>query len=644
MLKLINIFKDYKIGSEREPVLKGINLDIRQGEFVSIVGASGCGKTTLLNVIAGIDHYSQGEIRHLSRSTIKYNDNDWSYMRKCQIGYIFQNFNLIDHLTAMENVELALKFGGVRRHNRKKRAKELLETVGLGNRCKHLPSQLSGGQKQRVAIARALANNPSLILADEPTGALDSITSKEILELLKRINKEKGCTIIMITHSIDLADQADRKITMSDGKIINDKMLNSDNNKSIQSDKDNIKNMAILSAVSIALKNISNRKKRTTLTAIGTAIGILGVLLLLGIGNGAKNRVYKEISPFIDNNSIYVTSEKNVMDASSKAAITNIENVKSMADDFSFNVTYEYNETIGTTLGSSLQPLENKDDGLSNLVSVGSLPSADDSSEIVISKSMAQKLAGEDRDYKSIIGKKMMLLFSLDDSSILTYQIKCEYTICGLSDNDIFGTDVIDVPYLTSLDLAKQSAEDNNYISKNYVVTVKDKKKIGTTKDNITAMGFDATTDQDGIKKLNSYLDMITAVLILISSVAVVVSAIMITLVMYMSVMEQIRAIGVMRAIGSRKKDIHRIFIAEGGTIGFFSGIIGIILAGLIGAAINAVLNAVFPSIGFNLYQISPLQIIYCISFSILLSILASFLPARKASRMDPVIALGFFQ
>lgn len=190
------------------------------------MGPSGCGKTTLLNLLSGMDQVSGGTIEFHQKRIDRNNDKQWSAWRKSTIGYIFQNFNLIEFLTAKQNIELVLQLNGVRKKERSKKAQELLEMVGLGDRGKHLPAQLSGGQKQRVAIARALANHPQMLLADEPTGSMDSVASREIIELLKKINRDNNLTIIMVTHDERIANQTQRKITMLDGRIISDECLN----------------------------------------------------------------------------------------------------------------------------------------------------------------------------------------------------------------------------------------------------------------------------------------------------------------------------------------------------------------------------------------------------------------------------------
>ncbi len=221
MLKLTDIVKSYSSGSARVEALKGINIEFRENEFVSILGPSGCGKTTMLNIIGGLDRYDSGDLSINQKSTKKFKDGDWDAYRNHSIGFVFQNYNLIPHQSVLSNVELALTLSGVSKSERRKRAAEVLEKVGLGDQLRKKPNQMSGGQMQRVAIARALVNNPEILLADEPTGALDSETSVQIMELLKEIAKEK--LVIMVTHNPELAEKySSRIVRLLDGVIIDD--------------------------------------------------------------------------------------------------------------------------------------------------------------------------------------------------------------------------------------------------------------------------------------------------------------------------------------------------------------------------------------------------------------------------------------
>ena len=218
MLRLKNIKKDYKVAGGAVPALKGISIDFRENEFVSVLGPSGCGKTTLLNIVGGLDGYSGGDLVINGISTKKYKDSDWDAYRNHRVGFIFQSFNLIGSMTALENVELPLVLRGVGRKNRRQTALEALERVGLSQRAMHRPSELSGGQQQRVAIARVLAQNPPLILADEPTGNLDGASSREILSILRQLNGE-GQTVVMITHDDSIAAAAPVQMRMEAGRL-----------------------------------------------------------------------------------------------------------------------------------------------------------------------------------------------------------------------------------------------------------------------------------------------------------------------------------------------------------------------------------------------------------------------------------------
>ena len=223
IIKLDNIIKKFYINEPNElTVLKGISLEVKEGEFVSIVGASGSGKSTLMNIVGILDRPTSGEYTLDGVDINKAKDNELSKLRNEKIGFVFQTYNLIAKTTALKNVELPMLYAGVGKKERDKRAKELLELVEMGDRVKHLPEELSGGQKQRVAIARAMANNPSIILADEPTGALDSVTGRKVMDLFHKLNKEQGITILLITHSNELAAETDRIVTIKDGTIISE--------------------------------------------------------------------------------------------------------------------------------------------------------------------------------------------------------------------------------------------------------------------------------------------------------------------------------------------------------------------------------------------------------------------------------------
>ena len=285
MLKLKKICKSYKTGDFFQQVLKDVDLEFRKNEFVSILGPSGSGKTTLLNIIGGLDRYDKGDLIINGKSTKKFKDKDWDAYRNNCIGFVFQSYNLISHISILANVELSMTLSGVSYKERREKALEALDKVGLKDHANKKPNQLSGGQTQRVAIARAIVNDPDIILADEPTGALDSKTSKQIMDLIKELSKDK--LVIMVTHNAELArEYSTRIVEFKDGNLLNDS--NPITNEKEKNDKFNIKktSMSFLTALNLSFNNITTKKGRTLLTAFASSIGIIGIALILSLSNG----------------------------------------------------------------------------------------------------------------------------------------------------------------------------------------------------------------------------------------------------------------------------------------------------------------------------------------------------------------------
>ena len=293
MLQLKNIVKDYHTGDEVVQALKGISVNFRRNEFVSILGQSGCGKTTLLNIVGGLDQYTSGDLIINGKSTKNFKSRDWDSYRNNSVGFVFQSYNLIPHQSVLSNVELALTLSGVSKAERRKRAKEVLEKVGLGNQIHKKPNQMSGGQMQRVAIARALINDPDILLADEPTGALDTETSVQIMELLKEIAKDK--LVIMVTHNPELAQQySTRIVKLLDGNIIDDSNPFSDEDEAKEDDGSYAPrktSMSMFTAFSLSLNNLMTKKGRTFLTAFAGSIGIIGIALILSLSSGFQKYI-----------------------------------------------------------------------------------------------------------------------------------------------------------------------------------------------------------------------------------------------------------------------------------------------------------------------------------------------------------------
>ncbi len=312
MLQLKNIVKNYEMGDTKVEALKGVSINFRKNEFVSVLGQSGCGKTTLLNIIGGLDGYSSGDLVINGKSTKKFKDSDWDTYRNHSIGFVFQSYNLIPHQSVLSNVELALTLSGVSPAERKKRATAALQRVGLGDQIHKKPNQMSGGQMQRVAIARALVNEPDILLADEPTGALDSETSIQIMELLKEISNDR--LIIMVTHNPDLAEAySTRIIRLLDGKVVDDTrpydgFIDEDVNSRSRG-KGKKASMSFLTALSLSANNLWTKKGRTFLTAFAGAIGIIGIALILSLSDGFQKYIDRVQEETLSNYPITIESE-----------------------------------------------------------------------------------------------------------------------------------------------------------------------------------------------------------------------------------------------------------------------------------------------------------------------------------------------
>ncbi|MDG0873219.1 ATP-binding cassette domain-containing protein [Paenibacillus thiaminolyticus] len=309
LLEITDIKKSYTIDKKLETqILHGVSLSFNKGEFVSILGESGCGKSTLMNIIGGMDSNYTGDVLAEGKNLKNMKESELDDYRKSKIGFVFQSFNLIPHLTVLENVMIAMQMANKSEKERKERAIQLLAEVGLQDHMMKKPNQLSGGQKQRVSIARALANDPDIILADEPTGALDKETSQQILDLLNDIAK-KGKLVITVTHSQKVADSGTRIVKIEDGRVVEDVRLKDAYRSTEKTEQTNPKSLSLMSSIKLALKNMKLNAKRNILVAIGGSIGIISVILMLSLGSGVTNYINDEINSSMNPLMIEITKQ-----------------------------------------------------------------------------------------------------------------------------------------------------------------------------------------------------------------------------------------------------------------------------------------------------------------------------------------------
>lgn len=760
MLELKKISKSYKTGSFVQQALKEVSIQFRNNEFVAILGASGSGKTTLLNIIGGLDQYDSGDLIINNKSTKKFKAIDWDRYRNHCVGFIFQNYNLIPHISILDNVEMGMTLSGVNSKTRKKKAKEALKKVGLLEHIHKKPNQLSGGQMQRVAIARALVNNPDIILADEPTGALDTKTSIQIMDLIKEIAKDK--LVIMVTHNPDLAkDYATRIIEFKDGTKI------SDSNPVTEKEKDTsilkIKKTAMnfRTALKLSFNNIKTKKGRTLLTAFASSIGIIGIALILSLSNGFKIEVDNfekntlSQAPVIISTQAMTMSEETVSqikkedspkypkeekvyaleDVMETVLHTNIlsdeyiEYVKKLDTSLLSGVSYQqatnFNIITKTKDGYKLvadssnctllptNPNKNENGiiydnydilaGEINENEPGLILQVNSKNQIYQSTLEALGLSGKEVSFEDILNQELKVVgnddYYLQYGSIFVpnqdleklYQnknnitLKVQAIIRGKSDKEMItnGSGIGYTNALTELVISKnkdskivsyQEKSDYNILT-NQPFDEKD-GSMNTKEIMLGYLGKDVKPnviylypkDFESKKEITTYLDKynegkeekdvveytdmaamistlsgnimdaITVVLVAFSSISLIVSSIMIAIITYISVLERIKEIGILRALGARRKDIKRVFNAETFIIGLTSGILGILIAYLLTIPANQIIENLSGLAGvakLNIYHAITLVII-----NIILTMIGGAIPSRMASKKDPVEAL----
>ena len=650
LLELRDINKYYRLkDNDKFHVLNNVNLSFNTGELVSIIGESGSGKSTLMNLIGGLDSDFLGELFVNGRDIKKLRRKELDKYRKNEVGFIFQSFNLIGHLSVLDNVTIAMTLSNVRKKERLKRAREILADLGLENHINKKPSQLSGGQKQRVAIARALINNPEIIIADEPTGSLDSKTTIQVLEIMKDIDR-KGKLVIMVTHSERVASASSRIINISDGEIIDDNKVKELNNEITTEKQDNIRkqrqNLSIISSVKLALVNMKEKLPRNILVSLGGSIGIMSIILMLSLGNGVKTyfnkTMHNYVNPLVievnmpseedeDINLDVTTVQKpdinstKPFEESDIDTLSKIENVSSVERGYNI-ISLGANSLIYNNKTNNLMNVSTISSNITDSnVETGTLPK---DGEILINKVLSNRLG------KDIIGQKVSLRI-LANQKILNR----DFTISGIyttTSGDL--TANMKSAFLNYSDLEKLYS-DNGYKLKPNVVYVNttNSKYTPQIKRKVNELGYSQSSQEQMASMFNQMIDILTYVLSGIAAISLIVSAIMIIVVMYISVVERTKEIGIIKAIGARAKDIRRIFVSEAFLIGFFSGAIGLIGAYLIMRGINLMSNKLF---GVSVVLIKREYGILGVVVSIVISTLAGLLPANKAARLDPVESL----
>ncbi|HZG59620.1 MAG TPA: ATP-binding cassette domain-containing protein [Anoxybacillus sp.] len=645
MISLKNIKKYYKLNNEKVEVLKGINLTLYPGQMTYLLGESGCGKSTLLNIIGGIDTSDEGEYLFDGLNVNEFNEKQWAYFRREKIGFVFQSFNLVSHLTALENVEMSMILQGKSKEQRRKRALELLNMVGLGNRANYLPNQLSGGQKQRVAIARALANDPDIILADEPTGALDSENSIQIMEILKKIARQ-GKIVLVVTHSHELSKFADRIVRMKDGVIIDVEEQTSNINvkQNVNVNKENTikkgKGLNLSTTIKLSIRNIKNKKWRNILTAIGASIGIFGLAIITFLGNGVKDKLSSSIDEAAAKSSLNVANEEfNILTEKDLNKLSKLHNVQDIYPYNPFQISIKAeNGNKTTSSAESLVPKKHQSIYGKNYVVKGTFPN-EQNDEVILPERIAKKLF---KNPEQAIGKNVSIVAQLMSLKDVYPTVEANAKVTGLSKSESIPLlDTVGISYGLSKKIMKETIGNSNG-ALSFTIIPSSLNSIDTLKKNIKQMGYKAQTDEESKNEINEYVSLASIALGMLSGISLIVSSIMIGIVLYVGVLERTREIGILKAIGAFRSDIRRVFVTEGMIIGTIGGILGVLGSIIVGKTSNYVIETVMNKHNLDIFQFNLTQMVFLIIFSGLLGVLASFIPANKAAKQNAVEALRY--
>ncbi|MGH7848312.1 MAG: MacB family efflux pump subunit [Candidatus Binatia bacterium] len=639
ILELKDIHRHYRNGDTTVRALDGISLSIYRGEFVAIMGQSGSGKSTLMNIIGCLDRPTSGSYRVFGKEAAHLSPDELAALRRETFGFVFQRYNLLATATASENVEIPSVYAGLAKHRRAQRANGLLERLGLSDRSEHRPAELSGGQQQRVAIARALVNDPPVILADEPTGALDSKSGEEVLTLLKELHAE-GRTIILITHAENVAHHASRIVQIQDGGIIEDSGSSGEaTGQSFPPENKEHANGAHLTAslqeaLVTAWRSLGVNLFRTALTLLGIIIGVAAVVAMLAVGEGSRQKVLDRISAFGTNLMLVRPGAAGIRNAGDiitlvpddAAAIKALPNIETALPERSGRMTVRYgNVDYQTQVQGTGEDFPSARDWK---VAEGQFFNADDTKAyapvVVLGRTVAETLFPDG----SPVGKYVLL----KNVPFLVIGVMTEK---GASPNGSDQDDVIFVPINTGL----IRLFGKNYLS-SITVKVSDASDIDATQQRVeTLLKERHRTEDFSVRNMASILqaametqDTFTLLLGTVAAISLLVGGIGVMNIMLVSVVERTREIGIRMASGARMRDILLQFNIESAVVCAAGGMLGI----LVGVTAGMILRYSGMAV---IFSVTPALLAFaCASAT---GLLFGYLPARKAARLDPVVALA---
>lgn len=662
-VQLEKVSRIYRQSNQEFVVLKEVTFDLQRGSFVVILGPSGSGKSTLLHLLGGMDRPSSGLVKVDGADISKWKSDQLSQYRRTKVGFVFQSYNLLASQSALENVTLPLLASSVAKSDQHSKAMELLKRVGLEEKANLKINQLSGGQAQRVAIARALAANPDIILADEPTGNLDSASGQQIMTLLASLVRDEGRLVIVVTHNEEFIPLADRVIRLRDGQIQSDEAkanMVPVEKHTTDAHSGKSRSIRVLSLFNLARKAITTRLARSILTSLGVAIGVTMMVLLIGIGAGIKANVVKGISSLGPLTMIHVTPKvasnsfgppgSTALGTQVSSPITSktLSTLSHLSNVRGAYVAATYFATIGSKSNSGqslvLTGLAPKNlwsiKGILPKLKAGHFPNG--SQGVVIPLSLAKSLVPTSSKVSSLLGQKINIRATFQPGSFGPSGITPtpSYTqtmiIRGFSSSGSSGY----ISYSSAMSWAKIFANDSKTLHYPGVnVITKTLSSVRPLVKKITNMGYNVVSLDTTLKSISTAFSFLEAGLGALGGIALVVAGLMIGVVMSMSVLEKKREIGILRAIGIRRKDVSRLFLSQAFIIGLFGGVVGVIVADGAGSIINAIVQN-FSHSKASIFGLPWWLILLGIALGAGSSVLAGLIPARRAASLNPVDAL----
>jgi ABC-type lipoprotein export system ATPase subunit/ABC-type antimicrobial peptide transport system permease subunit len=672
VIQLSDICRQYQLGDSEVRALNKIDLEIDQGEFVALVGPSGSGKSTLLNLLGGLDRPSSGEVNVRGIALQEATEKELTAHRRHNVGFIFQTFNLIPTLTALENVALPLMLSGVSKSERETRASELLARVGLKHRLEHRPTEMSGGEQQRAAIARALVNNPNIILADEPTGNLDTSTGSEVMDLLRDLNRERGVTLIIVTHDPEVAAYADQIVHLRDGEIVQVEVTGAEGSNQRREDTSTTemprtRGISLKDLTQTAFDNLRRRPIRNILTAAGVLIGIVTLVAMVSFGVGVQNEVNRNFQALgLENVFVSPTfpEEEDAFDAfgitqpdipltpemaaqfKEMSTVSSVTPMLNLPSNIEISLSYDSVSTpirLSGGFGNEQRGPGGPDFLTPPEMLAGAALGEGESEGLVLPDGLAEQLLeGSNLDYEDLINETATLTVRLPRGETKEFS------------TSIYGIREAQSRQRIDLGLAERTAikawwygRPDTLSTDGYdmlIVRAVDENAVSTIVESANEMNLEAQSMGAILELANRVLTILQVLLGSVGTLALLVATLGVANTMMMAIYERTREIGILKAIGATNQEVRRMFTADAVLLGLIGGIVGVILGTLLGRLVDWGGHQYLASEGVTgigqMSIVPPWLAIGALIFAGFIGIIGGIYPATRAARLDPVEAL----